>query len=312
MRFAGRHLLVLLTLILSAFPDHTSANSANDPGVTPESSAIDTTDMRVGAPVVIVYGLGIADPATGEWPRQATATGTIQAINEQRLLLAQKGPNSPQRIDLQRIKRFELDPSGPVAEEPQLHSETAALTFRTSVASNAQGSSVGSTSWGITETSTSDSSRVRRSSNLGTDKRILLKLGNGVLLGSLVGPISGGILGASFGNSLAGVVFGLVYIHPVGTALGVARIDSSPYDQFKFALSGSVIGSLVAHGLAPVTPFTYYDDLWRAWPLLVSPPVMATLLSEWLRPKPPDTRRFSIGLERDSSNSQSVRATLRF
>ena len=69
---------------------------------------IDTSRVRVGASVTIAYGLGYRDPLSGEWHRLDTARGTIQAIDEQRLLLAVEGRDFPQRIDLERMQSWGL------------------------------------------------------------------------------------------------------------------------------------------------------------------------------------------------------------
>ena len=287
MRFVGSPFLVLLTLILSALPDHTYANSANDPGITPESSAIDTSKMRVGTPVVIVYGLGIADPTTGEWPKLATATGTIQAINEQRLLLAQKGQDLPQRIDLQRIKRLNfLDPS-----EEKSHTRGETLPpFPSSTTRS--------------ETMADDRLSAIRPAAMGSVSRIGRKLGSGVVLGwiGLMGGIL--ILGLTadcpdsdngdfmYGCGWESVPRSASIAYPVASAYGVSLPD--PDSRFIPALVGSIAGlalsrpaDLVSLNLAQI------DSRWEAYSLFLYPVVGAVAASEfWRSPKDPD--RISI------------------
>ena len=271
MRFDGRHLLVLLTLVLSAFPDHTSANSANDPGVTPESSAIDTTKVRVGTPVLIVYGLGIADPATGEWPRLATATGTIQAINEQRLLLAQIGQDLPQRIDLQRIKRLDsLDPSDPLAEEAQgvtLYSSDDRVIGNTDEA-------------GRIETSTPEGVNEAGLDTLGTGKRVLLKL----ILGTGAGLLSG--IGVPFllaGSGLADGYYAFGLGWPIGLTAGV--VGSISLADPKDRLFPTLVGSAAAM----VASAILFEDSYAGASLLIVP-TTAAVTSELSRQEKRETR----------------------
>ena len=98
--------VVLVTLILSAWATHAHADPVS--GTDAALSGIDTSKVRVGASVTIVYGLGYRDPLSGEWPKLAIAKGTIQAVDGERVLLALEGRDSVQRIDLERIQGFDL------------------------------------------------------------------------------------------------------------------------------------------------------------------------------------------------------------
>ncbi len=336
MRFAGRLFLVLLTLILIALPDHTYANSANDPGVIPEFSAIDTSKMRVGTPVIIVYGLGIADPATGEWPRLVTATGTIQAINEQRLLLAQKGRDLPQRIELQRIKRLELlDPSDSLAEEAQGvtlyfpdhrvmgsmdeadQNETSTPERKDEGLKMMQGES-GNAVQDSAFLSIADTLSVRIEDNKGALERISGKLGAGAAGASLLFWV-GGMIGtrideyyghcrgwfpineqhASQEDSCADIAgfLGASTGWVLGASIGVSMVE--PNDRFTHSLVGS-LGGLVTCGL-----LTLISD-GTLWPSMVAGPIVgSTVASEWSRHTglsgksdiaAGKARRFSIGL----------------
>lgn len=112
----------LAALILSAWPAQARASSDGGSEVTRNPSPVDTSNVRVGAAVTIVYGLGFRDPLSGEWPRLARAKGTIQAVDGERLLLALEGRDSVQRIDLERIQGFDLtdapSPQWPGSPDP--------------------------------------------------------------------------------------------------------------------------------------------------------------------------------------------------
>lgn len=280
MQFSGSLILVVLTLILSALPDHTYANSTNDPGPTPESSAIDTSTMKVGTQVVIVYGLGIADPGTGEWPKLATATGTIQAINEQRLLLGQKGHVLPQRIELHRIQRLELPDLH--AAQPLHGGDVSAPEDTTEL-----------TEWSIT---TFPRYRAEKEESWMAGAKLTAGMIGGLALG-WVGVRVGEALdsGDGFGGSLIGLASG----YTMGTAYGVSMID--PRGPFLPALAGSTAGFLLGGYLSDASD--------TRWGVILGPPILSTVASELSR-KPHDAKRLSLGFQPTRSGGFSCVATL--
>ena len=291
MRFAESLFLVLLTLILSALPDHTFANAVNDPGVTPESSAIDTSRMRVGTSVVIVYGLGIADPTTGEWPKLVTATGTIQAINEQRLLLAQEGLDLPQRIELQRIQRLAV----PDLHAAQLHSGGVKKMESESERADQPGQIP-----------------LRERTTERPGMRVAGKLIRGVLTGYLV-SIPGRAIGGQLDPPCSeggvpcpwfwqdGSTMGGAIAYSVGTAFAVSSKD--PQDRFICALFGSLAG------LGGSIWYTSHGEFWPS--LFIFPLLSGVLASEWSRDRPAATP-LSVSLMPDHRGRLPLAVRLHF
>ena len=152
-----------------------------------------------------------------------------------------------------------------------------------------------------------DSSRV----GSGTGKRIVKKLGYGVLGGS-GGAVLGaalGTLGTDGGGAAAGVplVLGGLLGYTAGTAVGVTWID--PYDHLISTLLGSVIGMVV--GLKE-TPNDFHIEEWsESWPVFAYPVIGATIMSELSRYVPASSR-FSLGVASDRRGELSAVATLRF
>ena len=79
------------------------------------------------------------------------------------------------------------------------------------------------------------------------------------------------------------------------------RID--PNDQFIYSLSGSLIGGAASLALT--------DSKDEFWTLIICPLVGATIMSEFFR-KPPEDSRVSIGLLPGPNGRVSAVATLRF
>ena len=160
-----------------------------------------------------------------------------------------------------------------------------------------------------------DSSRM---DNEGAGKRVAQKLMSGTLVGSF-GAIMGGFATYSLGvlgdqdceweddpflnvcdAHLRAFTLGALG-YTVGGAIGVHRVD--PYDRFIPTLAGSASGFIAGLfvGIGVGNPL----------PLLLGPPVLSAIASEWWR-KPPEPRRFSVGLVPDRRGRLSAVATLRF
>ena len=105
--------LLLLGVALLPWGNPAHANGASDAaeapraGVTLAGGEIDSSTVRVGAPAIVIYGLGFRDPVTGQWPRQKQERGVIQAVDSRWLLLARE-KGGAQRIDLARIQTLIL------------------------------------------------------------------------------------------------------------------------------------------------------------------------------------------------------------
>ena len=152
-----------------------------------------------------------------------------------------------------------------------------------------------------------------RTNDMGVGKRIVSKLFFGAALGG-VSAFSGVGIGIAIescpergvpddwcgvGGALWGGTFGLI----AGTAYGVSRID--PHDRFFFPLLGSLMGLGAGIWLTSAGQ----GELWLS--TFVSPVAFATAMSELSR-RPPEVRRFSVGLVPNPKKGLSAVATLRF
>ena len=184
----------------------------------------------------------------------------------------------------------------------------------------------------------------RGDDQMGAGKMIANKLGAGVIWG-LGGGFVGGSMIAVLGVATCSICrdegegYGIVVIfgglaggvigYPVGTAVGVSRID--PDGSFATALGGSVVGFLAARTIGPDNIFDYWwnssgiwDGVRGSWPYCVGPILGATVATELDRianwfPKSifmmrdfPKARRFSVGLMPTPGGGLSTAATLRF
>ena len=59
-------------------------------GVVFEAGEIDSSTVKPGAYVEIIYGRGERDPVSEEWERLDTARGYIQAIDAERLIIGEQ------------------------------------------------------------------------------------------------------------------------------------------------------------------------------------------------------------------------------
>ena len=151
---------------------------------------------------------------------------------------------------------------------------------------------------GLTEPSERLSGKTQRRDAKGGGKRIAFKLVSGTLSG--IGVSFGGLF-LSSGMRVRGwdstITWSVLIGYPVGSAIGVSLVD--PHDRFIHSLIGSLLGVGVTALAASEINF------------LVFPPICATLASEMFR-KPPEARRFSIGLVPNSTGHLSAVAALRF
>lgn len=161
--------------------------------------------------------------------------------------------------------------------------------------------------------------RARRLVHMGSGKRVYNKLITGTFVGGMAilgGAAVGAILAPAeecpsrdgddpycgLAPLATAVLIGSIS-YPVGTAVGVSRVD--PYDRFIASLGGSVVGLIGGIGLTSASP----SVLWPS--LFVGPVVGATLASELWR-KPPQDPRVSVGLAPNPKGGLSAVATLRF
>ena len=263
--------------------NHASADSGREDvealraEVVLEASEIDSSTVEVGAFAVVVYRQGRPHPILRGWEKLVMTRGYVQAVDAETLTPVLEQNGRPQRIALDRIQKLTL------VESPS--SEAADRDSAQIDASHADGL--------LKETP--DTLSVK-TDDMGTSKRIASKLVAGTLSG--IGGFFGGfVVGAILDSSgWTPLILG-TWGYPVGSAIGVSLVD--PHDHFIYSLIGSLLGAGVAAPTASDINF------------LIFPPICAMLASELFR-KPPETRRFSIGLVPNPKGRLSAVATLRF
>ena len=313
------------------------------PPVLLEAGAIDSSNVELGATAVVIYGLGYRQ-SSGEWPRLARASGVVQAVDRHRLLLALEGQDRPQRIDLGRIQRLILVGGAPPGSRDAYAAPPGGAVDINKTATGELPSSIHATAGqegpgGIrdlvntlimgdlpdpveppaetTQLDTAPSSgapELQGHSPLERNDRISRKLATSTLLS--LGIVGGGFkflersCGADSGDpDNLGPVSCVLKTLPllavtgslVAVPLGVTMWD--PHDNPGAAWLGSLTGLLggVAFSIGLETFF----------PVVLGPPIMATMMSEWSR-GPPGPHRISMGLVPNRRGSLSAVATLRF
>ena len=145
----------------------------------------------------------------------------------------------------------------------------------------------------------------------GISKRIVKKLGGGVLGGS-GGAVLGAVLGAigtGGGGAADGVplVLGGLFGYMAGTAVGVTWVD--PRDHFISTLLGSLIGMVV--GLKEMSNHFHIEKWSESWPVFAYPVIGATTMSELSRYIPASSH-LSLGMAPDRRGRMSAVVALRF
>ena len=325
--------ILLLVMVNYAHAD-TSREDAERlrAGVVLEAGKIDISTVKVGALVVVIYGQGERHPTSGEWAKLDTARGYIKAVNQRRLIVGLEPDGWTKWIALERIQTLLLieSPSSDAADRNSTQADVevkvltvSSLPLKLAARNNTQaGSSY--TVQGPKEILDRFSGRMEKTDDMGAGGRIAVKLVSGALLG-VGGALGGGFslysleksgcsdsdtdespfadcsgrLGAAIGASIG---FG------VGVPVGVTIWD--PHDDPSDVLTGTILG-LVAAGVLGKLLGIEENDVMYSISFLVVTPVFATLMSEWSR-KPPESRRFSVGLRPDPKGRLSAVATLRF
>ena len=149
-----------------------------------------------------------------------------------------------------------------------------------------------------------------RRTGMRSGDRKVLKLACGAF-GGIVLASAGTGLGLINGNSCENAeslcvdgeaALGAIIGYVLGVSAGVSAVD--PHDQFISALGGTLIGGATGIALTSTK-----EELWPS--VLICPFIGATIMSELTR-KPPEARRFSVGLAPNSDGRFSAIATLRF
>ncbi|MYB55251.1 MAG: hypothetical protein F4X51_02570 [Gemmatimonadetes bacterium] len=149
-----------------------------------------------------------------------------------------------------------------------------------------------------------------RRTGMHSGARGVLKLASGTV-GGLVLASAGAGLGLINGDSCGNgeslcidgeAALGAIIGYVLGVSAGVSAVD--PHDQFISALGGTLIG-----GATGIVMTTSEEKLWPS--ILIGPVIGATIMSELTR-KPPEARRFSVGLAPNSDGRLSAIATFRF
>ena len=75
-------------------------------GVAFEAGEIDSSAVKAGSYVEIIYGRGEWDPVSGEWQRLDTAKGYIQAVDAERLIIGEQFWKK--EIALERVQKLTI------------------------------------------------------------------------------------------------------------------------------------------------------------------------------------------------------------
>ena len=289
-------------------------------GVILEAGQIDSSKVRVGASVAVVYGLGFRNPVSGEWLKLTTARGKVQAVDGQRLLLAVEEDRQSQRIDLERIQWL-------LALEEDRQSQRIDMErIQTLVLGGRSLSPLGEPGTIQDQTEPLDSLTVRETPPTWDREddwssgppvwfhhralRLPAKVGAGLLSGLVVSALAMGYVDATaernppdahygVGLVLGGAIFGC----GVGFPLGVSALD--PQDSLPMTLLAGAIPALAGYSLLTVN-----DGI--GFPLMYIGPLVGSLTASELWRKPPEDRRVSFGLSPTLDGGLSASTTLHF
>ncbi len=241
-------------------------------GVILEAGEIDSSKVEVGAYAEVIYGTGERNPVSGKWEKLDTAQGYIKAVDAESLTISQ---GLGKRIAFEHIQQLTLTESSFAMD--RLKKTTNILSIRKE----------------------------------NRPRRIVGKLVGGVLGGPLF-TLLGGVIGANINENTCKdsndiciddeVALGAVVGYLAGVFWGVSWVD--PHDQFIGTLGGTLIG-----GATGIVMTSSKEELWPS--ILIGPIIGATIMSKFTR-KPPESRRFSVGLAPNSDGKLSAIATLRF
>ena len=310
-------------------------------GVVLEAGRIDSSTVEVGALVVVVYGQGGRHPTSGAWAKLDTVRGCIKAVDRRRLIVGLEPDGWSKWIALERIQMLILV-GLPSLGSANRDSTQADGEIKIAADRMDNGRVINSSRKGHIQAqadsgyaaggfqATSDTIAVKKDDRGGTVRRIKNKLLGGVL-GGQVFLVMGTLVGAGidyyYGTCRGwfptneqhssedrlcldiGAFIGMSTGWVLGIPIGVSLLE--PNDRFIHTLGGS-LGGFVTCGL-----FTMVSG-GALWPsMIVAPIIGATLASEWSRNaelsrKPPEPRRFSVGLAPDRRGGLSAVATLRF
>ena len=249
-------------------------------GVVLKVGEIDSSKVKVGAYAEVIYGQSAQHPVSGVWEKLDIASGYIQAVDAEHLII---GQHFGKQIAFARIQQLILAESSFAMDRLK---KTIDTLF-------------------VIETTETPSMRMEYMPG-----RIVSKLVGGVLCGGLFGFAGSLVTGkVSCKKSDSGEICGLLSFavggaigYTVGVPFGVSVLD--PHDRFTYSLAGSLIGGAAGLGMLYMS-----EDIWPA--LVICPLVGATVMSEFSR-ELPENRRVSIGLLPGPKGRLSAVATLRF
>ena len=288
---------------------------ANDDGesrraeVVSEAGEIDSRTVEVGALAVVIYGTGERHPVSGAWAKLDTARGYIKAVDRRRLIVGLEPDGWSKWIALDRIQTLIL-----VGETAAGRTDNGRVIDRSRKEHIQAQDDSGHAAGGFQ--AAPDTIFVKKEKRGGAVRRVKGKLLRGVVggyaffwMGILIGAGIDGCYGKDGLCIDVGTLIGASTGWVLGAPIGVSMLE--PNDRFIHTLGGS-LGGLVTSGL-----FTMVSG-GALWPsMIVAPVIFATLASEWSRHaelsrKPPEPRRFSLGLAPDFQGGLSAVATLWF
>ena len=333
--------LSLVWLLMGAAAWANDDGESRQAGVVLETSEINSSMVEVGALALVVYGQGERHPTSGAWAKLDTARGHIKTIDRRRLILGLEPDGWSKWIALERVQALILvgSPSLGAANRDSTQAageiETAAdrmdndrvieISRKELVQALADSGHAESGFQAMPDTIS-----VKKDDRGGTTRRIKNKFLLGII-GGHVFLVMGALIGSGIDDYYGecrgwfpsneqhdsedglcidvGAFIGASTGWVLGAPIGVSMLE--PNDRFIHTLGGS-IGGFVTCGL-----FTMVSG-GALWPsMIVAPVIFATLASEWSRHaelsrKPPEPRRFSLGLAPDRRGGLSAVATLRF
>ena len=318
-----RSFLMVIVAIFVVAQVYAEAAGDRQEGVTLTAGQIDSSTVEVGAFAVVIHGLGERHLVSGAWEQLRTDRGYIVAIDAETLTLGLDRNEWPKMIALGRIQTLVLVGSTSIGGVV----ERAGRRTKGELTSKAQSLSPRAPDKDSTEVDSGGAGAVRRSAQSqagpmeNRGPRIVKKMAAGMASALVVTTVSGisfallgdnsvsGEDGDTWDNTYAFIFAGTIVGSSVGFPLGVTWID--PHDSTSKTMFAGIVSGGVAISLAAMTPQEHNLLLPAFLSIYVAPSIISMTVSEISR-KPPEGRRFSLGLVPDTKGHLSAVAMLRF
>ena len=317
-------IVAALTLFTGLMATDAEAETAEDrqAGATLTAGEIDSSTVEVGAFAVVIHGLGERHPVSGAWEQLRTDRGYIVAIDAETLTLGLDRDEWPEVIALGRIQTLVLVGSTSIGggveragrrKKGELTSKAQSLSPRapdkdsTGVDSSRVVSRLRETPDGRSMERVKERHHPLGIENMGL--RLLAKVAAGTVSGAITGIVVFGFAtekvkapSSEHTHHTLGLLIGsLVIGYEFGFPLGVTLAD--PHDSGPKTLLAGFIPAVARYSLARVFRAALFGAAFS--------PFSSLIASEVWR-KPPQDRRFSLGLVPDTKGHLSAVAMLRF